>query len=59
VVSSCAGVLAFISEHRAVGHDFQVGQLGEAIHDALRDSVAQVFRVWTAPHVDERQNRKG
>ena len=52
------GFLALVAEHRAARHHFQVGQLGEAVDQALRDAVAQPIRVLAAAGVDERQNRQ-
>ncbi len=53
------GLFPLVAEHRAARHHAQVGQLREAIDDALADPITEVFGVGVSAHVDEGQHRQG
>jgi len=40
------GWLPLVSKHRIAGHHRKVRQLREAVDQALRDPIAEIFRFW-------------
>src|SRR5437899_2664053 len=49
-------VLPLECERRRPGHDLELGQLRERVDELFADAVAQVFLLWGATHVHERQH---
>src|SRR5262249_29340009 len=47
---------AFVAKGRVPRDDFQVSQLGKAVYEAFADAFREIFRVWIAAHIDERQD---
>src|SRR6266404_7850051 len=50
------GFASFVTKRRIARHDSELGQLRQVIDQSFSDSIREVFKMWIARHVNERQN---